>query len=212
MVTCPNCAHPNSGEVAQCSRCYSPLPAIVNCPSCGADIRAGAGFCGQCGAQLGDAVKPAFEVLDERADVGFAALDEDNVAQEMASSQPQPQRVHLQHIATNTIIELPANQALIHIGKPNDRVPPDIDISGFPHSEVVSRVHADILVEEEAYYVEDTGSSNGTYVNNLPVAVGSRHRLRPGDRVAFGKEDKVSFLFQTLDGKSRAVCKASASG
>ncbi|NJN48835.1 MAG: FHA domain-containing protein [Alkalinema sp. RL_2_19] len=82
------------------------------------------------------------------------------------------------------------------MGKPNDRVPPDIDLAGFPNSEIVSRIHADIRIEGDAYYIEDVGSSNGTYVNNAPLAVGSRHRLRPGDRIAFGKGDKVSFLFQ----------------
>ena len=85
---------------------------------------------------------------------------------------------------------------MIHIGKPNDRVPPDIDVSGFPDSEVVSRSHADIRIEGDAYYLEDTGSSNGTYVNNTPLTKGNRHKLRPGDRISLGKGDLVSFLFQ----------------
>ncbi|MDV2999963.1 MAG: hypothetical protein N5P05_001569 [Chroococcopsis gigantea SAG 12.99] len=86
---------------------------------------------------------------------------------------------------------------MIHIGKPNDRVPPDIDVSGFPDSDIVSRVHADILVEAGIYYLEDTGSSNGTYVNHTPLLPGNRHRLRAGDRVSLGKGDKLTFIFQT---------------
>ena len=93
-------------------------------------------------------------------------------------------------------IELPVNLSVIHIGKPNDRVPPDIDVSGFPDSEVVSRSHADIRVEGDSYYIEDTGSSNGTYINNTPLTKGNRHKLRPGDRISLGKGDLVSFLFQ----------------
>ncbi|MGP1384331.1 MAG: FHA domain-containing protein [Thainema sp.] len=113
-----------------------------------------------------------------------------------SATQLQQQTARLLHIQTNTVIELPANLSLIHMGKPNDRIPPDIDVSGFPSSEIVSRVHADIRVEGDIYYIEDVGSSNGTYVNNLPLPLGNRHRLRPGDRIALGKGDKVSFIFQ----------------
>jgi pSer/pThr/pTyr-binding forkhead associated (FHA) protein len=102
----------------------------------------------------------------------------------------------LLHVQSDTSVELPSGLTVIHIGKPNDRIPPDIDISGFANSEVVSRVHADLRVEGDAYYIEDVGSSNGTYINNVPLPVGNRHRLRPGDRISLGKGDKVSFVFQ----------------
>jgi pSer/pThr/pTyr-binding forkhead associated (FHA) protein len=85
---------------------------------------------------------------------------------------------------------------VIHIGKPNDRIPPDIDVSGFSNSEIVSRIHADIRLEGDAHYIEDVGSSNGTYINNLPLLPGNRHRLRPGDRISLGKGDLVTFLFK----------------
>jgi pSer/pThr/pTyr-binding forkhead associated (FHA) protein len=106
------------------------------------------------------------------------------------------QTAKLLHLQTNKELELPLHLSVIHIGKPNDRIPPDIDVSGFPHSEVVSRIHADIRVEGDGYYIEDVGSSNGTYVNNFPLPTGNRHRLRPGDRIALGKGDMVTFLFQ----------------
>lgn len=115
-----------------------------------------------------------------------------------ASSQTQLQQYKAQlfHVQTNTPLEIPQNLPLVHIGKPNDRIPPDIDVAGFPSSEVVSRIHADIRIEGDAYYIEDVGSSNGTYVNNLPLLPGNRHRLRVGDRIALGKGDLVTFLFQ----------------
>lgn len=113
-----------------------------------------------------------------------------------AKTQLQQQTTRLLHIQTDTLIELPPNLSVIHIGKANDRVPPDVDVAGFPNSEVVSRMHADIRVEGDAYYIEDMRSSNGTYINNLPLLPGNRHRLRPGDRIALGKGDLVTFLFQ----------------
>lgn len=113
-----------------------------------------------------------------------------------SATQIQTQTARLLHVQTNTLIELPVNLSVVHLGKPNDRIPPDIDVSGFPNSEIVSRIHADIRVEADAFYVEDVGSSNGTYINNIPLPMGNRHRLRPGDRIALGKGDKVTFLFQ----------------
>jgi hypothetical protein len=116
-----------------------------------------------------------------------------------ASSKTQLQvpSARLLHVQTNTTIELPANLSVIHLGKPNDRIPPDIDVSGYPNSEIVSRIHADIRVEGDTYYIEDVGSSNGTYINNAPLPMGNRHRLRPGDRIALGKGDRMTFLFQS---------------
>jgi FHA domain/Double zinc ribbon len=111
-------------------------------------------------------------------------------------TQLQRNIARLLHVQTGALIELPSNLSVVRIGKPNDRVPPDIDVSGFTDSEVVSRVHASIRIEGDIYYIEDVGSSNGTYVNNMPLPYGNRHRLRPGDRIALGKGDKVSFIFQ----------------
>ncbi|MDY7020387.1 MAG: FHA domain-containing protein, partial [Cyanobacteriota bacterium] len=112
------------------------------------------------------------------------------------NTQLQSQSARLLHIQTNVSLELPPSLPVIHIGKPNDRVPPDLDVSGFPSSEVVSRTHADIRVEGDSYYIEDVGSSNGTYINNIPLTQGNRHRLRPGDRISLGKGDLISFIFQ----------------
>lgn len=116
--------------------------------------------------------------------------------QSSSTTQLQQQTARLLHLQTSASLELPQSLTVIHIGKPNDRIPPDIDVSGFPDSEIVSRIHADIRLEGDAYYLEDVGSSNGTYINNVPLPMGNRHRLRPGDRIALGKGDKVTFLFQ----------------
>lgn len=113
------------------------------------------------------------------------------------ATQLQITSAKLFHVQTNTSVELPKELSILHIGKPNDRIPPTIDVSGFPNSEIVSRVHADIRVEGDIYYIEDVGSSNGTYINNMPLPPGNRHRLRAGDRIALGKGDKVTFIFQS---------------
>jgi FHA domain/Double zinc ribbon len=301
MIVCPNCNHANQDGAVHCEACFTPLPATVNCPSCGATVQADASFCGQCGfnlrvaaaavvaapspteiplevpplaefdplipsqpvvvtassafpdsglpptvvtpevqpvgsetvASLPVMAPPPIATPDPEPDLNMApvtypgldltmAPDPEPVAEAevpvmfapeattpeattpeatvMTAPPPEVEVTSvtslLIHVQSDRQIELPQNLSVIHIGKTNDRIPPDIDVSGFPNSEVVSRIHADIRVEGDAYYIEDAGSSNGTYINNLPLLPGNRHRLRPGDRVSLGKGDLVTFLFQ----------------
>ena len=118
-----------------------------------------------------------------------------NIVIDQATEIQKPQAI-LFHIQTETQIEIPFDAEVIRMGKPNSKVPPDIDVSGFSNSEIVSRIHADIKAVEDAYYIEDRGSSNGTYINDSPLPVGSSHCLQEGDRIALGKGDLVSFIFQ----------------
>lgn len=243
MIVCPNCNHQNPEGAIQCEACYTPLPQMISCPSCGTSVQSDASFCGQCGFNLktmaatSENAEPSAKAAADldipdlplpdpliqpeplaTPNVVASVPDADEGAMPTPGSPPLPaatpspgasespssttqlqqQMARLLHVQTNTLVELPQHLSLVHMGKPNDRVPPDIDVSGFPNSEIVSRIHADIRVEGDIYYIEDVGSSNGTYVNNLPLPIGNRHRLRPGDRIALGKGDKVSFIFQLV--------------
>ena len=331
MITCPSCNHQNPEGSLQCENCYTPLPATVGCPNCGASVQTDATFCGQCGFNL-QAENPLAEVsLEEPAvaapkeislpeeiplsaassdilpetsitspiqspwdeqeedmtvgqtypvsemieptavinpessvpntklatetEFNDSTVDEEipswesntadlsldfeqpqvtsepsfeespappvppgvplesfNLDNQAGSSVPKPaqnresyvanatqlqlQTANLLHLQSNTKIKLPLNLDVVHIGKPNGQIPPDIDVAGFPDSEVVSRVHADIRIEGDTFYIEDVGSSNGTYINHYPLVRGNRHRLRPGDRISLGKGDLVTFVFQ----------------
>ncbi|MGB7415881.1 MAG: FHA domain-containing protein [Thermosynechococcaceae cyanobacterium] len=113
----------------------------------------------------------------------------------VGATQLQQPTARFVHVYSDVAVPIPSHLHVVHIGKPNDRVPPDIDVSGFADSDVASRVHADLRLEADAYFLEDTGSANGTYVNNQALRPGDRYRLRTGDRISLGKEDKVSFIF-----------------
>ncbi len=113
------------------------------------------------------------------------------------ATQLQQAGYQLVHLQTSKILELPPHLAVIYLGKPNEQSPPDIDVSGLPCAEVVSRIHASIRVEGDSYYLEDLGSANGTYINHNGLAKGNRHLLRAGDRISLGKGDLVTFIFQS---------------
>lgn len=112
------------------------------------------------------------------------------------STQVQQVTARLIHVETNREIELPQNLSDICIGKPNNRKSPDVDVSVFPNSEVVSRIHAVIHVNAGDFYIKDMGSANGTYINNLLLSPENKHRLKPGDRIGLGHKDLVKFQFQ----------------
>jgi pSer/pThr/pTyr-binding forkhead associated (FHA) protein/ribosomal protein L40E len=127
------------------------------------------------------------------------AVAESTESRSPVATQLQLATHHLLHLQTNKILEIPPHLPVVHLGKPNETAPPDLDVSGLPCSEVVSRVHANIRVEGENYYIEDIGSANGTYINHNSLAKGNRHLLRSGDRISLGKGDLVTFIFQSAE-------------
>lgn len=60
--------------------------------------------------------------------------------------------------------------------------------------EGVSRLHARIVYQQNAYWVEDLGSANGTFVQGTRI---TRHRLADGDVVQFGP--RVVFRYSITD-------------
>lgn len=100
------------------------------------------------------------------------------------------------HIQSHTSIVLQPHMTVINIGKANDQNTPDVDLLGFPNSEVVSRIHACIWREGKVYFLEDLNSINGTFLNQIPIAPANRYLLTNGDLITLGKDKLVSFRFQ----------------
>jgi FHA domain/Double zinc ribbon len=125
-----------------------------------------------------------------------SSAPQNDASGEAIDTRIQAQSAVLLHAQSNTVLSLPESQSSIHIGKPNDRVPPDINVSVFSSAEVVSRVHAAIHIEGDHFFVEDVGSANGTYLNNMPLTPSTRYRLRVGDRITLGKGELMTFIFK----------------
>ncbi|MDZ8105979.1 MAG: FHA domain-containing protein [Nostoc sp. DedQUE12a] len=104
--------------------------------------------------------------------------------------------LELFHVQTNTAFELPSNCAVFHIGKPNDQIKPNINISHLPDANVVSRIHAKIQIHDNNYFIEDLGSSNGTFVNNIRLEPKKPYQINLGDKIDLGQGEKVTFIFQ----------------
>ncbi len=66
----------------------------------------------------------------------------------------------------------------------------DINVSGLPGSNYVSRIHATFLREGGEWFVRDENSKNSTFLNSV--------RLEPGAKVKLKDEDLISFGFMSF--------------
>jgi pSer/pThr/pTyr-binding forkhead associated (FHA) protein len=65
---------------------------------------------------------------------------------------------------------------------------PDVDLDAFDSDAKVSRRHARIVKRQDSYFIEDLGSTNGTYVNRgRRLLPGNSQILNDGDEVIVGK-------------------------
>jgi pSer/pThr/pTyr-binding forkhead associated (FHA) protein len=151
----------------------------VHCPECGFVNAEGANYCQKCGAFLGqpepdsDATTATYRV-GETGEIEPVEL-EDVVAQGAALVI----RAGGGRVGETFQLE----QDRITIGRR-----PESDI--FLDDVTVSRDHSLLVRRGGSYYLDDSGSLNGTYVNRTRV---DSHKLEDGDELQIGKY-KLTYL------------------
>lgn len=73
--------------------------------------------------------------------------------------------------------DIPLDKPLVTIGRKMDN---DVVIDNL----AVSGHHARVVEENGTYFLEDTGSTNGTFLNETKI---EKQRLQPGDQIRVGK-------------------------
>jgi pSer/pThr/pTyr-binding forkhead associated (FHA) protein len=90
--------------------------------------------------------------------------------------------------AAGTEFSISREEAIIGRWDADNGIFPDIDLDSFDGEAKVSRRHARILVRESRFFVEDLGSTNGTYVNRgRRLLPGTPQSLADGDEIIVGK-------------------------
>jgi FHA domain len=151
----------------------------VHCPECGFVNAEGANYCQKCGAFLGqpeadsDATTATYRV-GETGEIEPVEL-EDVVAKGAALV------IRAGGGRVGETFQL--QQDRITIGRR-----PESDI--FLDDVTVSRDHALLVRRGGTYYLDDSGSLNGTYVNRTRV---DSHKLEDGDELQIGKY-KLTYL------------------
>ena len=62
------------------------------------------------------------------------------------------------------------------------------DVDGYITNETVSRMHARITKEGDAYYLEDLNSTNGTYLNGERLSYREKVKIQKNDKISFATE------------------------
>ena len=150
----------------------------VYCPECGFQNPEAANYCSRCGALLvkdEPGSETTMSYTPEDAEDGAALTLE-----ELGTEGPA------------LVVRSGGGRAGEHFVPQGERTTigrsPDCDI--FLDDVTVSRKHAMLVRRDDAYYIEDQGSLNGTFLNRRRIESG---RLENGDELQSGKY-KLSFL------------------
>ena len=189
---CPNCSAPNT-------------PDALFCEACGYDFTTGALPRGAApkgsenGSEAGGATVGSIAPAIPLEWVAEVWVDPDWYAvQEADEPMPSP--------GLPAEVALTTKSLLIGRVSPSRNIHPDIDCTT---DTGVSRRHAQLTTDGQRWFVEDLGSSNGTFVGPAsgplpedPIAVGPRTELDDDDRIYVGAWTRIVVRAATDDEKA----------
>jgi pSer/pThr/pTyr-binding forkhead associated (FHA) protein len=83
---------------------------------------------------------------------------------------------------------VPSRRSELTIGRAFKNVAPDIDLGPYGGSKAgVSRQHSRLLLKDRQWFVEDLGSTNGTFVNGIKIAANQPVSFKDGDLIRCGQ-------------------------
>lgn len=185
---CDECGEPLSGAApVAVAAAPQPAPSVASapvgsevCPSCGSLNPAGESFCSNCGAMLGAAAAD---------NVAPAVIAPSVTAAPVMPSAPAALSARLIVEADNQEFDL-SGKDIVVIGREDavSNIFPDVDLT--PHGGEeggVSRMHARIFVENGLYMLEDSNSTNFTFLNRQKLTANTPMALHDNDEIKLGR-------------------------
>jgi hypothetical protein len=193
---CPNCSAPNTPDALFCEACgYDFTTGALPRGASPKGSENGSGSGDVAAAATVGSIAPAIP-LEWVAEVW---VDPDWYAvQEADEPMPSP--------GLPAVVGLTTKSLLIGRVSPSRNIHPDIDCTT---DTGVSRRHAQLTTDGQRWFVEDLGSSNGTFVGPAsgplpedPIAVGPRTELDDDDRIYVGAWTRIVVRAATDDEKA----------
>jgi pSer/pThr/pTyr-binding forkhead associated (FHA) protein len=161
---------------------------MIECPSCGKKHRPGTLFCTECGVYLPTGGALRTEPLATGDLPSSRAMAWEAIApagEEEAGLRP----LRVQVLDTDRSVRLPAAREYL-LGRLDTAhgIFPDLDLTADNGLEMgVSRRHAKVIQRGGAFFVEDVGSANGTFLNGQRLTPYLPYPLEEGDQVQIGQ-------------------------
>ncbi len=196
MVTCAICGKENPAGVEYCEDCGAALAPTATPPVAAESTPVQAGDSAEMPAS-----EPPFTPQDEPA---AAPLETPSPSPGGTATPPPPSvvnpRLAPKRYGAVGAEEIPLQGDRLVVGRFDPETGPvDIDLSGTPEAEQLSRHHAELYRESDGgWYVQDLGSTNGVFVkrpgsSTFGPRLSTPTALTPGDEVAFGN---ARFIFK----------------
>jgi len=183
---------------------------MKRCDSCGTDNLDTSQFCDECGSRLVRAENGANAIPSFRANslsnsgsrsasvtsIGIPPLVNEHGFDEKILDGDNNNETRTAHArltiergdSANTIFSLSAEESNIGRWDADNGIFPDVDLDAHDPDAKVSRRHARIVRSDNAYMIEDLGSTNGTFVNRgRRLLPGTPQFLTEGDEIIVGK-------------------------
>jgi len=165
---------------------------MIECPLCGRKYPVGALFCPECGVYLLTGGPLRTEPLPEGVSIPVELP-----VKPPSAEGTGPQNLVLQVLTSGRRVVIRPDQEVLvgrlDVGRgifPQVDLTPDGGLEGG-----VSRRHARIFFQNDRFYIEDLGSTNGTYVNGVRLEPYSPRPLGDGDELRLGQiAIRVGFL------------------
>ena len=183
------------------------------CSNCKKEALDSSNFCDECGTPLDSEVpsevsKEEFQsspVLDRISSPNFKAASvtsvgippiverQEDLDGSVQFDEEQDFAVHAKLLiergnAVSTEFPLTTDESNIGRWDADNGVFPDVDLDAYDPDSKVSRKHARIVRRDDAYFIEDLGSTNGTFVNRgRRLLPGTPQVLNEGDEIIVGK-------------------------
>jgi hypothetical protein len=185
MITCERCKTENLDGSQYCDECGAALRPNSNSRASGTMPGNVNKFKADGDGQNGSR-KPVPAAQPEAAGKGSAAVN-------LSSSHGSSDKAHAKLViergkSAGKQFLLSAAESQIGRWDADGGVFPDVDLDTDDPEAKVSRRHARVTFRDGQYFVEDLGSTNGTFVNRgKRLSPGMRQSLKDGDEIIVGK-------------------------